>query len=271
MARLERISGTDIDTMLLVGVAVEHGVAGLRQRLATTLDRIGLADNELIQTALTLAMDLHSGDKRTYEPFNAHLLRSALRLIEDLGITDPAIIAAALLHDSVEDHPEELIRGFLDKPIPVDRQKRQALAGVALRQFSSLPGAADTAGIVWDVTTPVRPMNEPKIEWYAAHSVKLVLKGDPRSSAEKTADFMDNIDTPLDIEDPNKRAHLDEKQIGVYVVHIAGIQRPDSIIPPEFREGALDLLEQKEAEARARLHARGVPDIALVANSLRTA
>lgn len=267
----ELVSSTDVETMPLVRVSIEHGTEGLLQRLQTNLARVGLADNEHIQASLALGLDLHSGDRRTYEPFSGHLLRTTIRLIEQLGITDPAVIAAGPLHDSIEDHPDELIRRFLDTPVPVDRPAQRPLAREALLRFSEALETPQTVDIVWDVSTPLRPEKTPKIPWYLQHTHNVVLLGSPESSAEKTADFTDNVDTPVELEDPNKRGFLDEKQIGAYAIHIAGLKREDSIVPPEFRDQTIELLKQKEAEARARLRARGVLGITPAVNSLRTA
>jgi hypothetical protein len=159
----------------------------------------------------------------------------------------------------------------LDVPVPVDPREKRELGRRALRVFEQQYDERDTSGIVLNVSTPPRPGNEPKIPWYLAHSTKVVLLGEPRSSAEKTVDFTDNVDTPVELENPTKRHYLDLKQIDAYPIHIAGLQREDSIVPPEFRGPAIELLKQKEDEARTRLRARGVLDITSAANSLRTA
>ncbi len=271
MARLERISGTDIDTMPLIRVSIEHGTEGLKRRTQTALARAGLADNELIQACLELGPDIHSGDRRTYEPYSGHLYRATIRAIEDFGITDPEVIAAEPMHDSIEDHPEELIRRFLNEPIPADPVRVRELGLKGLEIFAAQYGSERMPKIVWSVSTPVRPKHQPKIPWYLNHSHKIVILGEPEESAAKTVDFTDNVDTPTELEDPNKRAYLDMKQVDAYPIHIAGLQREDSIVPPENRDAMIELLAQKQAEAHARLRARGIPEIAHAANSLRTA
>ena len=267
----ELVPNSDVETMPLVRVSIEHGTEGLLQRLQADLGRVGLADNELIRDSLALGLDLHSSDKRSYEPYSGHLLRTPIRLIEDFGITDPEMIAAEPLHDTIEDHAEELIRRFLNVPVPVDPKERRVLARQALQIFADKYGAKDLSRIVWDVSTPVRPSNVPKIPHYLGHTAHTVVFGDPKSSAAKTVDFTDNVDTPIDMEKPEKRAYLDAKQIGAYALHIAGLQREDGIVPPEFRDRMVELLKQKKAEARARLVARGVLGITPSVNSLRTA
>jgi hypothetical protein len=271
MAKPELRLSTDVDTMPLVRVSIEHGTTGLEQRLQTALARVGLDDTELIQASINLGPDIHSGDRRTYEPYSGHLLRTPIRLIEQFGVTDPVVIAAAPLHDTIEDHPDELIRRFLDEPIPMDSAKKRDLARRALRAFAIQYDAADLADIVWDVSTPPRPRGVPKIPAYLGHTAHILTNSDPRSAVLKNADFTDNTDTPIELEKPHKREYLDLKQIGAYALHIAAIEREDSLVPPEFREEAIALLTQKEAEAHARLRARGVLDVTSAVRSLRTA
>lgn len=77
-----------------------------------------MADScELITSAATMASFLHRNQTRmirggmTKVPYVEHPLRVALRLIR-WGVTDAELIAAALLHDSVEDGSTELLEHF---------------------------------------------------------------------------------------------------------------------------------------------------------------
>ena len=62
------------------------------------------------QEALRYAVDLHAGDVRkgTSVPYIAHLLSVCALVLEDGGDEEEAI--AALLHDALEDHPEDTSR-----------------------------------------------------------------------------------------------------------------------------------------------------------------
>lgn len=64
--------------------------------------------------ALALAADLHRHQERKGSgiPYIAHLLSVAALVIEDGGDEEEAI--AALLHDSLEDHPEKISRASLE-------------------------------------------------------------------------------------------------------------------------------------------------------------
>ena len=54
------------------------------------------------------ATRLHADARRVREPYLNHLLRVAIRIIRYYGITDVDVLTAALLHDAVEDQPEDL-------------------------------------------------------------------------------------------------------------------------------------------------------------------
>jgi guanosine-3',5'-bis(diphosphate) 3'-pyrophosphohydrolase len=57
--------------------------------------------------ALSFAVDAHSDQKRkSGEPYVSHPCLVARILVEELGVDDPETLAAAVLHDTVEDVPE---------------------------------------------------------------------------------------------------------------------------------------------------------------------
>lgn len=63
--------------------------------------------NALVEAALGLALEAHAGqvrkDGRT--PYVVHPVAVMRRLSSDLGVTDPHLLAAAVLHDVLEDSP----------------------------------------------------------------------------------------------------------------------------------------------------------------------
>ncbi len=74
----------------------------LEELLSLLPDYYNLADRELIQRAYRVAEKAHSGQKRASgEPYINHCLAVAAILAEFSMPTD--IIAAGLLHDTVED------------------------------------------------------------------------------------------------------------------------------------------------------------------------
>ena len=95
--------------MPLHAITALYGERGLRERFATETARLGdPTGRRKIKQALQLAGRLHALDHRQREPFVNHLLRVALRIIVHYDVHDADIICAALLHDSVEDHADDL-------------------------------------------------------------------------------------------------------------------------------------------------------------------
>jgi hypothetical protein len=95
-------------TMSLHAITSAYGEEGLRERFALEIASWPDADRVRLERALELAARLHAGDRRDREPYLNHLLRVAIRIISHYGVHEPDVICAALLHDAVEDHPDEL-------------------------------------------------------------------------------------------------------------------------------------------------------------------
>lgn len=98
-----------VAVMPLHAITTIYGERGLRERLATETARLAdSAGRRKVKQALQLAGRLHSLDQRQREPYVNHLLRVALRIICHYDVHDADVIAAALLHDAVEDHATDL-------------------------------------------------------------------------------------------------------------------------------------------------------------------
>jgi hypothetical protein len=160
----------------LHAITALHGEAGLRERLALEMAPFRGADRDRIGRALELASRLHAGDRRQREPYVNHLLRVAIRIIAHYGITDAAVVCAALLHDSVEDHAEELA--------PSGSQEG-AIAGVATRFGQRV------ADLVAAVTNPQPEPGRDRHEQYREH-VTVALAASPWARVIKASDFTDN-------------------------------------------------------------------------------
>jgi (p)ppGpp synthase/HD superfamily hydrolase len=93
----------------LSGITHKHGVDGLLKLAINELEEIGPDAKEKVGAAIELAAMFHWRDTYKDMPYLTHLLRVTLRLIRDYSITDATILSAAVLHDSVEDHGEEII------------------------------------------------------------------------------------------------------------------------------------------------------------------
>ena len=164
-----------IERMPLHEITDRFGERGLRQRLAIEIARFAeAADRREIEQALNLAGRLHELDRRQREPYVSHLLRVALRIIVHYGIREPDIICAALLHDSIEDHADDLS--------PAGRSG--ALAVLAER-FG--PQVAD---LVEAVTNPYYAPELDEYDQYRAHVVDS-LECHPWARILKASDFTD--------------------------------------------------------------------------------
>lgn len=83
----------------------------VRERLEKQLTTFAAADADMLRRALALAEATHAGQYRKpsaarpehRDPYLIHPMRVALVLLEEVDVREPAAVAAALLHDVVED------------------------------------------------------------------------------------------------------------------------------------------------------------------------
>src|SRR3954451_1831376 len=152
-------------TMPMHAITEVYGEAGLRERYHLEIQRFAPPDRARLAAALRLAGELHRDDRREREPYVNHLLRVAIRIMHHYEIADPDVITAAVLHDSVEDHPDELA-GHPRATIAV------AVAALADRFGDRV------AGLVAAVTNPVYDPSYDKHEQYREH-VRASLEREP--------------------------------------------------------------------------------------------
>jgi HD domain len=168
-------------TMPLHAITSTYGEEGLRERFAVEIESLPEQDQRRLNRALDLASRLHADDRREREPYVNHLLRVAIRIMSHYGVHDADVIAAALLHDAVEDHAAELT-GFR---VGVDDDQEAALAVLAA-EFG--PRVAELVGAVTNPKyTPDRDVNEQ----YREH-VAQSLSRHPWARVIKASDFTDN-------------------------------------------------------------------------------
>lgn len=87
-----------LEDQLVIEALRRSNVTGFREELSS------------IKDAYSLAAELHVDDVRAGEPYINHLLKTAIRGLsrKQLGVADPQLVKALLLHDSVVKHPNEL-------------------------------------------------------------------------------------------------------------------------------------------------------------------
>ena len=219
--------------------------------LAGALDKVGFGKNPLVQRALNLGFELHAGDKRSHEPYNNHLARVTLKLLQVFEVRDPHIIAAGALHDSIEDHARELAAMEV-KNVPRSERERRSLAHTALEHYES----REVADLVLAVSNPLpKPPESQRVVVYRRHIKQLVEQGSPKAVVIKLADFLDNTETPR-AENPNKRRRLDEKQVGVFELFDAAIAHRNSLVPSHKKDSLREELATRHRNAMARLALR---------------
>jgi (p)ppGpp synthase/HD superfamily hydrolase len=225
-----------------------HELGQFTTPLARELGRVGLEGNGMIQRALTLGFDFHANDRRTHEPYNYHLARVTLRLLTDLNVSNPTVVTSAPLHDIIEDHSRELALLRFDSIPLSDEHSQRRMAHVVLSKLFSLR-VADT---VREVSNPILMPNADKVTAYHEYMDRLIQYCTPEAVALKLADFMDNCEA-VSGERPQKRHKLDMKQIGIYGLHMAGLNREDHLVVGEARALALELLNSRHEQALVRL------------------
>jgi hypothetical protein len=165
-----------VEQMPLHAITAIYGERGLRERLAAETARFDDgAGRRKIKQALQLAGRLHAMDHRQREPYLNHVLRVALRIIVHYGVHEADIICAALLHDAVEDHANDIS--------PAGRPGAFALLTACFG-----PTVAD---LVSAVTNPIYAPDIDKNDRYRAY-VAATLETHPWARVLKASDFTDN-------------------------------------------------------------------------------
>lgn len=238
-------------------VTEKFGTIGLYARSVDTLRNHGFGDHELIQLSFQLGLALHADDKRTNGHYTDHLMRVMLHVIEDFGIEDPNLIAAAPLHDVFEDHPRDLVFALTGEK-PTNRADARRIGRQALATLTN----EEVVEIIETVTNPELSEGENKIQVYTRHTQELIANS-PKGRVLKLADFIDNAGGNHATVG-EKQQRLDEKYMQQYRAHKMGLFRPDSLITGAERREALHMLSKAHARSlgRVTLHAVDTPKIA---------
>jgi hypothetical protein len=238
----------DVRGMPLHEITARYGTIGLYTRLEDSLRTHELDQDPKVQWAFQMGLTLHANDTRTSGHYEDHILRVTLRIIDHYGITDPSVVAAALLHDSPEDHPKDLVLALTGEAVDDVREARQkGLDLIALNTDH------ETADIVSAVTNPLLEEGQNELVVYGDHTEELVLNH-PKGRVVKLSDFTDNaVGNHYTLGD--KRQKLDEKYLEQYRIHRMGLYLPDSLITGDTRMAVLKQLAQAHARSLARLAA----------------
>lgn len=179
----------DLRDVPLHVVTGEYGVEGLKEQFLHLVDDLQLEPEgkQSIEIAMNVAMEAHDGQMRGPLPYSSHLLRVASRIIKHFGVTEPHIIRAALLHDSVEDVPGKLTYGLMVPDKEIDDIKHRP---AALQTITDMFGE-DTAELVANVTNPEFDSSGDTQAQYREHVAEL-MREHPEARVIKLSDFIDN-------------------------------------------------------------------------------
>lgn len=233
---MDELTPRYLQSLPLHAITEVYGEQGLRQRFQLEVASFDEAGQAVLERAFRLADRLHRDDRRSREPVLNHLLRVTIRIMCHYRVRDVEVLAAALLHDAVEDHPEELAGGA-----PEDATT--AALAVLARDFGPR-----VAGLVGAVTNPEYDPARDKDEQYREH-VATSLAGDPWARLIKVSDFTDNgVGILYTIGPKVRRAAVKYGPLVPVLREL--VARPDTPLPEDVKTkiaGQFDLAEQRFA------------------------
>jgi hypothetical protein len=212
-----------LEAMPLHAITTTYGEEGLRERFAAEITRLPAGDRDRLNRALDLAARLHAHDRREREPYLNHLLRVAIRIMSHFNVPDPDVIAAALLHDAVEDHAPELAG---------TAGSREAALDALAAEFG--PRVAE---LVAAVTNPEYAPDRDAHEQYREH-VAESLRRCPWARVIKASDFADNGAGLIHNSGPRLR-RLADKYAPLVPILRELIARPDTPLDAPARQRIL--------------------------------
>lgn len=200
------------------------------------IEKYPVGDLNRLDDAIQVASYLHRNDVRrgargshTKPAYIEHPLRVAVRLFKYFGVTDPDVLIAAVLHDTVEDHPFE----FQDFESVIGSGDDEKEARGRALDFISRHIGFRVAYLVEQVSNPISPPGLTKTERvkrYQRH-VEHIVDFDPRSMLIKISDFIDNAGSlhhHYEYDDKSVAYFLDryEPLIPVYYAGVVSVEDP---------------------------------------------
>ncbi len=121
----------------------ETSADGLVERLLIEVEDTHWDDEDkrLVHLALEDATRIHHGDTQGERPVLVHPLRVALRILsrDHFNVRDrPDLIISALIHDTVEDHPERWLKEFEDDDLELAEYGQSAIYDLQQRALDSI-------------------------------------------------------------------------------------------------------------------------------------
>ncbi|MER7418345.1 HD domain-containing protein [Micromonospora peucetia] len=238
-------------TMPMHAITEIHGEPGLLARFRLELRAFDEAARGRLTEALDLAAELHRDDRRVREPYLNHLLRVAIRMMHHYQVRDVDVIVAGLLHDAVEDHPDELAASRVGE---LAGAQAGELAGAHTGEDATATALAvlaerfgpRVARLVGAVTNPAYDPGRDKHVQYREH-VAASLDREPWARVIKISDFTDNGVGVIHTVGPKVTSSA-RKYRPLVPVYRDLVTRPDTPLSAPVKEhilGQLDLAEER--------------------------
>jgi (p)ppGpp synthase/HD superfamily hydrolase len=246
-----------MDTPLHV-ITKELGAEGLEQRFRLEVESLELDDDDKTEIihALDLALTVHLEDKRGEDPYSTHFMRVATRIITHFKVTDKNTIVAALLHDTVEDRPLELITELAGEH---DIERLEGVDEAALQEAALYLIAhtydPEVADIIDAVTNPefTGETREERQEEYREHVRESLKHGNPKARIVKASDLVDNFAGLRHNPDKNDVARRAPKYLPLIPDIKTAINQNNTPLNPEVKQYLTGQLEAAEEYAEEQL------------------
>lgn len=209
-----------------VQIPEQHGLKHMSELalLQTILDagqHWSRRERNMVVAAESIGRTIHQDDIHRGQPYNYHLLRSTARMVKYFHITEAEPVAGLLLHDSVENRPDELLCysffGTIKAPLEVEIPQDPLLKQQRAFEHIATQFSPRVARMVEGMTNPPRPQDrmlsyQEKIDQYVEHvALKIRI---PDVFFGKLADWGDN-GLGITYRDPSvttaRLAHLEYK------------------------------------------------------------
>lgn len=240
-----------LEALPLSGLTHTRGVDGLARRFLLVVEHLPADDQALCHRSLLLALHLHGKDTYKGLPYACHLLRVAVRLARDYGVTDGRLLSAAVLHDSIEDHADDLVAlahrlapGPDGDPGPgTDTTARPTTAAEALAFLVDGQVAAIVTGLT-NQPAPATADADERRQLYA-DNVEAKIAGSFEVFLVKLSDFTDNAVGLQWSEDAAKTAKVASKYLPVFDVfeNQVSVYAAEGRLTPAHAQLALTTLE----------------------------
>jgi len=206
-----------LEALPLSGLTHTRGADGLARRFLLAVENHPADEQHLCRGALLLALHLHRHDTYKGLPYACHLLRVALRLVRDYGVSDSRLLSAAVLHDSIEDHADDLValaRRLAGPNSDLDPTAATMTAAAALAHLVDERVAAIVVGLTNQPAPPAADADQRR-QLYA-DNVGAKIAGSFEVFLVKLSDFTDNAVGLQWSDDAAKTAKVASKYLPVF-------------------------------------------------------